>query len=352
MTIIITTGIQTGRLQYNSVTLHNDYHYNYWGISWMVSGTKRYSMNYSSIIEGDNASGADDIPIGDRSSAFYLCSALVSFIAILAITVPATVVIITIAYKRDLHRYHYWFVVNLMVYDILSVLSVAPFHIALDLLKLLKVGKAMISCNVLFGIFYIPPVCSGFMVVNLAIDAALAITFPLKYENIMTKPKAVTMVVIAWVLAAFFTLPLLVSPELDEEVNDVYSCPYDIGTFLVLPVVRIFTAFTIIGFNIYLYWSTFKIKLKQKNLVMDFYTPQSMANAWMKKYKSYVRLSVTLLLIIIVRLVLAVIADYHGFSDNSVYSLIFLVAIWAEYVNHPVVYGLMLREVYQGICNN
>ena len=117
-------------------------------------------MNYSNIIEGDNASGADDIPIGDRSSAFYLSSALVPFIAILAITVPATVVIITIAYKRDLHRYHYWFVANLMVCDILSVLSVAPFHIALDLLKLLKVGKAMISCNVLFGIFYIPPVCS------------------------------------------------------------------------------------------------------------------------------------------------------------------------------------------------
>lgn len=310
-------------------------------------------MNYSST------SGADDIPFGERSSAIYLTSALVSFIAILAIMVPATVVIITIAYKKDLHKYHYWFVANLMVCDILSALSVAPFYIVLNLVKLLKVGKAMVSCNVLFGIFYIPPICSGLMVVNSVIDAALAITFPLEYENIMTKTKAVIMVVIAWVLAAFFTLPLLASPELDEEVDDVFSCPFTISTFLVLPVVRIFTAFTIIGFNIYLYWSTFKIKLKQKNLVMDVHKSHNTANARMKKYKSFARLSLTLLLIIIVdgvlriiRLVLAVTADYYGYSDSSTYHVIFLVAIWAEYINHPVVYGLMLREVYQGICNN
>lgn len=310
-------------------------------------------MNYSST------SGADDIPFGERSSAIYLTSALVSFIAILAIMVPATVVIITIAYKKDLHKYHYWFVANLMVCDILSALSVAPFYIVLNLVKLLKVGKAMVSCNVLFGIFYIPPICSGLMVVNSVIDAALAITFPLEYENIMTKTKAVIMVVIAWVLAAFFTLPLLASPELDEEVDDVFSCPFTISTFLVLPVVRIFTAFTIIGFNIYLYWSTFKIKLKQKNLVMDVHKSHNTANARMKKYKSFAHLSLTLLLIIIVdgvlriiRLVLAVTADYYGYSDSSTYHVIFLVAIWAEYINHPVVYGLMLREVYQGICNN
>lgn len=315
-------------------------------------------MNYSDIIEDNNVSGTDDNPLGERSSAFYLASTLVSFTAIVAVTVPATMVIITIVYKRELHKYHYWFVANLMVCNILSALSILPIRITLDLLKLLKVGKAVVSCNVVFGIFYIPPICSGFMVVNSAIDAALAITFPLKYEDIMNKNKAVFMVVIAWLLAASVTLPLIASSELNVEVDNVSSCPHTLGTLVVLPVVRIFTAFTIIGFNIYLYWSTFKIKLRQKKLVMDFHTSGTIANARMKKYKSFARLSITLLLIIIIdgvlriiRLVLAVMADYYGFSDNSVYHVIFLAATWAEYVNHPVVYGLMLREVYQGICN-
>ena len=65
------------------------------------------------------------------------------------------------------------------------------------------------------GTIYIPPVCSGFMVVNSAIDAALATTFPLDYENIMTKTKAVIMVIAAWIMAASLTLPLTANPELD-----------------------------------------------------------------------------------------------------------------------------------------
>ena len=111
-------------------------------------------MNYSNIIEDNNVSETDDSPLGERFSAFYLASTLVSFTAIVAVTVPATMVIITIVYKRELHKYHYWLVANLMVCNILSALSIAPIFITLDLLKLLKVaGKAVVSCNVVFGIF-------------------------------------------------------------------------------------------------------------------------------------------------------------------------------------------------------
>ena len=68
------------------------------------------------------------------------------------------------------------------------------------------------------------------------------------------------------------------------------------------------------------------------------------------------RISVTLLLIIIIdgvlrvaRIMFAVMSIYWDLT-GPVYSLLFLVAIWAEYVNHPVVYGLMLREVRQSMC--
>ena len=328
----------------------------------VVSGINMYSMNYSNFSESGNVSGIDDTSLSDRSPAFYLASSLVLFIAIIAITTPATAVIITIIRKRDLHKYHYWFVANLMVCDILAAICYAPLHITLNLLKALKIARVFVSCNVVFGIGYIPLICSGFMVVNSAIDAALAITFPLDYENIMTKAKAIIMVVFAWIMSASVTLPLIFSPELDDKVDSLHSCQHTISALLILPVVRFSTALTIIGFNIYLYWSTFRAKMKLKNLVMDSHNPDDGVNslqALMKKYKSLVRLSVTLLLIIIVdgvlriiRIILAVTAVNYGFYDSSVFRVIFLVATWVEYVNHPVAYGLMLREVRQGICCN
>ena len=319
-------------------------------------------MNYSSLSEYANVSGTEDPSLGERSTAFYLASSLISFIVTFAIMIPATAVIFTIVRNRDLHKYHYWFVANLMVCDILRALGYAPLFITLNLLKVLKIAKVNVSCNVVYGTIYIPPVCSGFMVINSAIDAALAITFPLDYENIMTKTKAVIMVIVAWIMAASFNLPLIASPELDTKEDDLSSCPYAFSAFMVINVIRIITAFAIIGFNIYLYWSTFRAKLKLKSLVTDCSRPDDRVNslrALIKKYKSLVRLSITLLLIIVIdgvlrviRIILIVIATYYGFIDSSVFYVIISVTIWVEHINHPVVYGLMLREMRQGICCN
>ena len=203
---------------------------------------------------------------------------------------------------------------------------------------------------------FIPAVTSGFMVVNLALDTALAISYPFKYKEIMNKRKAAIMVVIARVLVASLILPLTASPSpsLDVEADDVILCPYDISMFLVLPFVRFTTTVAIVGFNVYLYFVTFAITKDCKQLVSDLEAGSRKARnlkAEIKKYKSFVHYSVTLLLIIIINgilrvvwIVFAVVRVYWGFLDD-VYSLLFLVAIWTEYVNHPVVYGLILHEM-------
>ena len=317
-------------------------------------------MNYSSLSEYANVGGMDDPTLGERSTAFYIVSSLISFIATFAIMIPATAVIFTIAHNRDLHKYHYWFVANLMVCDILRALGYAPLFITLNLHKVLKIAKINVSCNVALGIIYIPPVCSGFMVINSAIDAALAITFPLDYENIMTKTKAVIMVIVAWIMAASVILPLIASPELDVKVDDLSVCPHSYSSSPLITIIRVATAVIIIGFNIYLYWSTFRAKSKLKSLVMDCSRPDNTGNslrALIKKYKSLIRLSITLLLIIvidgvlrIIRILSIVIAAYYGFHDSSVLYVIVSITLWVEHINHPVVYGFMLREVRQAIC--
>ena len=226
--------------------------------------------------------------------------------------------------------------------------------------KLFSTTKASINCGYAFAVLYIAPISSGFMVLNLAIDAVLAITHPLKYEALMTKTKAILMVVIAWMLAASFTLPLVANAELDVEVDDLSQCLYRISAFLLLPIVRLGMAIMIIGFNIYLYWKVFKARKKLKCLVeISTRECSSMTKdlrARMKKYKSFVRLSVTLLLIVVVdgllrilRIIAAIVATENDFVDNNVFKLLYAVAASVEYINHPVVYGLMLREVYQTI---
>ena len=303
--------------------------------------------------------GTADILFSDHSTVFYLCQTLVLFIAILAITVPAALVIVTIVRKKELHKYHYWFVANLMLCDILTAFITTPPFIVSSLLKLLEVARLNMSCNVMFSIIYIPSICGGFMVLNSTIDAALAISYPLDYENIMSKAKAVTMVVIAWVLAGCLTLSMMANPELDITVDDLFLCPYNISIFLVLPIVRLLTAFAIIGFNVYLYWVTFKTKWKLKSLVMDSSCPGHRVHSLhdvLQKYKLFARLGVTLLLIIIFdgflrifRILLSIFAAYYPFN-NDLYGVLFTILIYAEYINHPVVYGLMLRQVHQTLC--
>lgn len=296
-----------------------------------------------------------------ESKGFITADSILRLIIITAITIPAAMVIAVVIWKKELHKYHYWFVINLMICDIVTAITINPFYIVLYLIKLFGTTKALVHCGYTFAFLYIAPLCSGFMVLNLAIDAVLAITYPLKYDTLMTKTKAIIMVAIAWILAASLTLPLIASPDLDVVVDNLSSCPFNIGAFLVLPIIRIFIATSIIGFTIYLYWKLFRIRQKLKCLVeVSAREPSSTTQnlkARMKKYRSFARLSITLLLIIVIdgllrvlRVIIGILASQNDFLNDNFFRLFFSLATWAEYINHPVVYGLMLREVYQVFC--
>ena len=300
---------------------------------------------------------ADDL---EQNTAYMLTDSVLRLITMAAVTIPAVTVIAVIIHKKTLHKFHYWFVINLMICDIITALTINPFYIALYLIKLFSTAKLSVHCGYMFAFLYIAPISSGFMVLNLTIDAVLAITYPLKYGDLMTKNKVVIMVAIAWMLAASLTLPLIASPNLDVEVDDLSSCPYTISGLLVLPFVRIVMAIAIIGFNIYLYWRFFKARQKLKCLVEvsteECSSKTKNLKARMKKYKLFARLSITLLLIMVVdgllrvlRVISSIIAVEHDFVNDLSFMLFFSLATWAEYINHPVVYGLMLREVYQSV---
>lgn len=300
---------------------------------------------------------ADDLEL---STTFMLTESVMRLFIMAAITIPAVAVIGVIIHKKELHKFHYWFVINLMICDIVTALTVNPIYVALHMIKLFSTAKVSVHCGCMFAFLYIAPISSGFMVLNLTIDAVLAITYPLKYGDLMTKTRAVIMVVIAWMLAASLTVPLIGNRDRDVEVDDLSSCPYTISGLLVLPIIRVIMAVGIISFNIYLYWKLLRTKQKLKCLVEVSTTENSTKTkdlrARMKKYKSFTRLSITLLLIMVVdgllrilRVISSILANQNGFINDEPFRLFFSFATWAEYINHPVVYGLMLREIYQTV---
>ncbi len=129
-------------------------------------------------------------------NTFMVTESIIRLIIIAAITIPAVMVIAVIIRKKELHKYHYWFVINLMICNIITALVINPFYMVLYSIKLFSTAKASVHCGYVFAFLFIAPISSGFMVLNLAIDAVLAITYPLKYEDLMTKTKAIMMVAI------------------------------------------------------------------------------------------------------------------------------------------------------------
>lgn len=295
-----------------------------------------------------------DTAVTTSSHPYVLAFLLVQLIGSIAITVPAVVVVATIVYQKLLSRSHYGFVVVLMICDIVTALSFSLLHSTLYLYNwFTTTAKATISCY-LQGVLYLAPVASGFMVVNLAIDASIAMTYPLKYKEMMTKSKVVALSVLAWVLAASLTLPsTLTSPSLDVGVEDLNLCPPVVAPFIPLLVGRFTTALLVIVLSAYLYWSAYKTKRKIKHLTGRDDSSRSL----IVKLKKNVRLSITLLLIVIVDCILrisrpaiSIIAGYVGLFEFPAFLVILAGISWLEFVNHPVIYGLMLHDVYQSLC--
>jgi len=315
------------------------------------SGGIGESSGLGSAYEGSTSQNETEFEVTVSQHHYLLAFLLVELTCSIGTTVPAIVVIVTIVYQKLLSKPHYNFVVNLMICDIVAALPFASLHSFLYLHNQFAAVKKTVSCYSL-NFFYIAPVASGFMVVNLIIDAALAITYPLKYKQLMTKTKVFALSVLAWVLAACLTLPGLASSSLDMEVEDLNLCPRVITPYLPLLVGRIVTAILVIVLSAYLYWSVYKAKKKIRYLTGKGGNAQSL----IVKLKKNTRLSITLMLIVTVDCILRVgrpamsIIVYIGVFKTPAFLVVLAGISWLEFVNHPVVYGLMLHEVYRSIC--
>ena len=143
-------------------------------------------------------------------------------ISTMIIVVMAGWVIVAIKTTRKLHKIHNIFVAHLMVADVIAAL------ISLLLTGTLMIGYFtgvgdFIGCNV-FKFFLFPVVVINFAFVMIAVDKLIAITFPLRYHQIM-KPRVVLgMITIKWAFAVVLFTRNLFNPDGFTKVAQFGTC--------------------------------------------------------------------------------------------------------------------------------
>ena len=195
----------------------------------------------------------------------YLNMVLIALMATILIT-PSVMVINVIWWTKELHTKYYFFVVNLLVADIVSIMVRSIFHYLMMILYLLDLNSD--SAKVVLQLSVLPlSVLSRLMTIILpitvAIERMIGIGFPYRHRSIMTTKRVIG------ILAAVFGLSLILTVVLTIVVSVYLVWPlalayYDSTAipFFVVPCLT--TAVFVIVANAFLYYEVYKSNRKAK----------------------------------------------------------------------------------------
>ena len=191
----------------------------------------------------------------------YLNMVLIAVMATIVIT-PSVMVINVIWWTKELHTKYYFFVVNLLVADIVSIMVRNIFQYLMMILSLLDLNSD--SAKVVLQLSVLPlSVLSGLMTIilpiTLAIERMIVIGFPCRHRSIMTTKRVIG------ILAAVFGLSLILTVALTIVVSVDLVWPlalayYNSTAIPFFMVPRLTTAVFVIVANAFLYYEVYKSK--------------------------------------------------------------------------------------------
>ena len=164
------------------------------------------NMDFNST---NNASYTYSNPSDEMSVPLFATYALMLIISMMLIVtvVPAVFIIHIILTSKELHKKHYYFVVNLMVSDILGAISrfnAKMFIMVLYLLNLNVTAYHILRWINLFLVWMVilTHLTSSVSFIPLAVERFITIIFPYRYRNILTNKRAFMMGAGVWVGSA------------------------------------------------------------------------------------------------------------------------------------------------------
>ena len=158
-------------------------------------------------------------------------------ISTMIIVVMAGWIIVTIKTTRSLHRIHNIHVAHLMAVDAISALIV----------MLLSIGYFtgmgdFIGCHV-FYFLHFPVNVISFAFLMIAVDKVIAITFPMKYHQIMRPRVVLGMIISQWLLAAALSAHHLFNPKGFIKISKFGRCLPINDTVYVVSMIYMLTVF-------------------------------------------------------------------------------------------------------------
>ena len=295
----------------------------------------------------------------------YLAYLSLSFKAIstVIIVLMAGWIIVTIKTTRSLQKIHNIYVAHLMAADAISAM------ISLVLTGTMIIGYFtgmgdFIGCNV-FKFLLFPVVIINFTFVMISVDKVIAVTFPLRYHQIMRPRVVFGIITTKWVLAIALFTHNLFNPEGFTKVAKFGTCRSDEGalfetlTTFMLPI--FLTSFLTTVLNIYLTIKAYQVykQMQEESKLSGGHSTSNDHYKVLKKkqatIKKHLKPMITLLIIVLgtssigllfpLLFIPTVFLDSHAVYDGVIRYVVGPNVGFFSLLFHPFVYGLYFKQV-------
>ena len=306
--------------------------------------------------------GSDDISYDIPLFITYL-NIMLLLVAIVAVIIPAVLVIRIILQTEELHTIYYLFVINLLVTDVLNTLRLG-FEIILTCFYLFGINVDTYVNFIIYTILCTPRTAVRFTFITLAIDRVVAVAFPYRHKSIMTYKRAYIMIILTWIISSIVALAVYLTSSL------VFVGPF--GTYIPVEksiVLEILFAFLLIlpvilitCINVYLYVQIYKSKQKYEENMRTHGRNDSNEIKQLKrtyyKFKKQVKITLSLLVLggvdgilnLLTLIILAMsrflLVSYLVYVSQLGFHPLFCIQI----ISHSLVYGIYMKDIRRRLC--
>ena len=260
------------------------------------------------------------------------------FISTIIVVLMAGWILITIKTTKSLQKIHNVYIANLMATSILCALITLLFTSTMMIGSFTGMGDS-IGCNV-FKFFLFPVAIINFTLLMISVDKVIAITFPLRYRQIM-KPRVVFGIITTkWVLAIMLFIHKLFNPRGFTKVAEYGTCKTNNGSLLVALItytLPIFLAcFLTVILNIYLTIKAYQVhkQIQEESKLYGGHSGDTQLKALKNKHatiKKHLKPLTTLLVVVL-----------GSVSIGLLFPLLYIPTILLD---SPLVYEQVMRYV-------
>lgn len=271
----------------------------------------------------------------------------------LSIVCPALIIISVIIRQPRLSNHRYWFIINLLVSNILVAILFLPATI--NTAAHMFTDHEAASMEFIVGYALIPPVAYCLVSCVILTDMFCFLFFG-NYQQFLTSKKAIVMVKIPWIMSCVFVVLLSIQKSVELLSNHIIL----LITVAFMLIVKIIIGVAVLFLNVFLFYYWAKVNIRLQAEVFNLPTAQSKCRlhkqinifvrveSCIKPFFAFFSISLFGVAIEIMKGILAVSAC--GFHHAPVSFVIFIVLTWVECMFCVLTYAILLMIIFRYAC--